>query len=111
MSRIKVTVEADGMVIREFAGDSFSVAVAGVADGEMDACIGGELSAKGLVFLLAKSVANVVRLSRSLGLDALSIVEAGLDGALFLAGAADVATEAVEIDDRGGVSRTVRGGR
>ena len=111
MSRIKVTVEADGKVIREFAGDSFNVAVAGVGDGEMDASIGDELSARDLTLLLAKSLANVVRLSRSLGLDTLSIVEAGLDGALFLAGADGIATEAVEIDRRGVVSRTVRGGR
>lgn len=111
MSRIKVTVEADGKVIREFAGDSFNVAVAGAGDGEMDASIGGDLSARALTLLLAKSLANVVRLSRSLGLDTLSIVEAGLDGALFLAGADGISTEAVEIDGRGVVSRTVRGGR
>lgn len=111
MSRIKVTVEADGKVVSVLRGDSFIAAVAGrTGEGAMDASVGGVISDRALVFLLAKSVANVARVARSSGLDAVSVVRAGFEAGAFLSGADGVSTEAVEIDGRGAVSRTVRGG-
>lgn len=105
MSRIKVTVEADGKVVGEYAGDSFIAAVTGgVDDGGMDAGVGGKISEASLAVLLAKSLANVVRTSRQFGLDALTVVHAGIDAGLALATGDGVESEVVDIDDRGDVS-------